>query len=86
MSQLQAQQANVTSGGDAKGSGGSSNYSVGQVVYTTNTGSTGTVAQGIQQSRELYGLIYQNNYFIKISAINNNNNKANQAVSFLSFA
>jgi len=50
VSQLQAQQASVASGGEATGSGGSSSYSVGQVVYTTNTGSTGTVAQGIQQA------------------------------------
>jgi len=47
---LQAQQSNVASGGDAIGLGGSSSYSVGQIVYTTNTGSTGTVTQGIQQS------------------------------------
>ena len=43
------------SGGEAAGSGGSSSYSVGQLVYTTNTGS-GTVTQGVQQSVELYTL------------------------------
>lgn len=47
---LIAQQSNVTSGGVATGSGGSSSYSVGQIIYTTNTGSTGSVAQGIQQA------------------------------------
>lgn len=47
---LIAQQSNVTSGGVLTGSGGSSSYSVGQIVYTTNTGSTGSVAQGIQQA------------------------------------
>ena len=31
------------------GSGGTSSYSVGQVVYTTNTGANGSVAQGVQQ-------------------------------------
>ena len=42
------------SGGDASGSGGSSSYSVGQVVYTTNTSvSNGSVAQGIQQPYEV---------------------------------
>jgi hypothetical protein len=50
ISSLQAQQNVVSSGGDATGSGGGSSYSIGQVVYTTNSGSTGTVAQGIQQA------------------------------------
>jgi len=46
---LQAQEAITTTGGNASGSGGSVSYSVGQVVYTTNTGTTGSVAQGVQQ-------------------------------------
>jgi hypothetical protein len=47
---LYAQQASVTSGGDATGSGGSASYSIGQVVYTTNLGTNGSVAQGIQNA------------------------------------
>jgi hypothetical protein len=39
-------------GGEATGSGGSVSYSVGQVVYTTNTGINGSVAQGVQQPYE----------------------------------
>ena len=54
--QLYAQQANVASGGNATGSGGSSSYSVGQIIYTTNSGSTGTVAQGIQQAYTIVSL------------------------------
>ena len=46
----QAQQATNATGGDASGSGGTVAYSVGQVVYTTNTGTNGSVAQGVQQS------------------------------------
>ena len=49
----QAQQATTTSGGIASGSGGTVAYSVGQVVYTTNTGSNGSVAQGVQQPYEI---------------------------------
>ncbi|MFM2191538.1 MAG: hypothetical protein RLZZ118_495, partial [Bacteroidota bacterium] len=45
----QAQQATTATGGDATGSGGSAAYSVGQIVYTTHTGTTGSVAQGVQQ-------------------------------------
>jgi hypothetical protein len=52
---MYSQQTIPTSGGDATGSGGSSSYTVGQLVYTTNTGS-GTVSQGVQQSIELFTL------------------------------
>ena len=50
---LQAQTSINATGGDASGSGGSASYSVGQVVYTTNTGTNGTVAQGVQQPFEI---------------------------------
>src|ERR1019366_3300019 len=46
---VQAQEATVAAGGDAKGSGGSVSYSIGQIVYTTNTGSTSSVGSGVQQ-------------------------------------
>ncbi len=47
---LHAQQATTAAGGDATGPGGSVAYSVGQVVYTTNSGTGGSVAEGVQQS------------------------------------
>ncbi len=50
---LQAQEAFPVAGGDAVGSGGSVSYSVGQLVYTTNTGEDGSVAQGVQQPYEI---------------------------------
>ena len=51
---LQAQEAVLASGGDTSGSGGSISYSVGQVVYTTNTGTSGySVAEGVQQPYEI---------------------------------
>ncbi len=50
---VQAQEATVASGGDASGSGGSASYSVGQVVYTTNIGTNGSVVQGVQQPYEI---------------------------------
>lgn len=43
----------MTAGGNASGSGGSASYSIGQVVYTVNTGSNGTVLQGVQQPFEI---------------------------------
>jgi hypothetical protein len=50
---LQAQEAIPATGGNASGSGGSVSYSVGQVIYTTNTGTHGSVAQGVQQPYEI---------------------------------
>jgi hypothetical protein len=50
---LQAQESVNVTGGNASGSGGSASYSVGQVVYTTNTGTNGSVAQGVQQPYEI---------------------------------
>jgi Secretion system C-terminal sorting domain len=48
-----AQQATVASGKNASGSGGSLSYTVGQIVYTTNSGTNGSLAQGVQQPFEI---------------------------------
>ena len=48
-----AQEALPASGGNALGSGGSVSYSVGLVVYTTNTGTSGSIAQGVQQAYDI---------------------------------
>lgn len=50
---LQAQESVPATGGNASGSGGSASYSIGQMVYTTNTGTNGSVAQGVQQPYEI---------------------------------
>ena len=50
---LQAQTSVNATGGNASGSGGSASYSVGQLAYTTNTGTNGSVAQGVQQAFEI---------------------------------
>jgi len=62
----QAQQATTAAGGDAIGSGGSAAYSVGQIVYTTHTGTTGSVAQGVQQPYEIYVELGIDNSFIAL--------------------
>jgi hypothetical protein len=51
-----AQQAILASGGDASGNGGSVTYSLGQIVYTSNTGPKGSVNQGIQEAYEIITL------------------------------
>ena len=53
LSTLMAQETIPATGGNASGSGGTVSYSVGQVVYTTNTGTNGSVAQGVQQPFEI---------------------------------
>jgi hypothetical protein len=50
---LQAQNTISASGGNASGSGGSVSYTIGQIVYTTNTGTNGSAAQGVQQPFEI---------------------------------
>lgn len=50
---LQAQTSVNVTGGNASGSGGSASYSAGQVVYTTITGTNGSVAEGVQQPYEI---------------------------------
>jgi len=47
------QQTVVTAGGDATGPGGSSSFSIGQVVYTASTGSGGSENQGVQHPLEI---------------------------------
>ena len=54
---LHAQEGFSTSGGQALGTAGSSSYTVGQTVYDTYTGSTGSVAQGIQQTYDIVALL-----------------------------
>lgn len=63
---IYAQQANVTSGGNAIGFGGSVSYSVGQLVYTTETGTNGSVTQGVQQAIEIIVLGIDNFPEIKL--------------------
>jgi hypothetical protein len=65
---MYAQQSIPATGGDATGSGGSSSYTVGQLVYTTTTGS-GSVIQGIQQSIELFTLSNPQLSTVNLSAV-----------------
>lgn len=51
---VNAQEAIPASGGDASGSGGSVSYSVGQTLYSTNTGGDGSLVQGVQHPYEIF--------------------------------
>jgi hypothetical protein len=50
---IHAQTSINSTGGIASGIGGSVSFSVGQLVYTTNTGINGSLVQGVQQPYEI---------------------------------
>ena len=50
---MQAQEAVATSGGEASGSGGAVSYTVGQAFYVTHTGTSVSIAEGVQQPIEI---------------------------------
>ncbi len=51
--QLKAQQAVAAAGGNASGSGGSVSWTAGQTCFSTFTGLSGSVAEGVQQPYEI---------------------------------
>lgn len=61
ISVIYAQEAVLTAGGDASSSSGSLAYSVGQVVYTTNSNTDGAVSKGVQQAFEIFTLSIDDN-------------------------
>ena len=70
---LYAQEGLTASGGEATGAGGTASYSVGQVFYTSNTGSTGIVSQGVIQPFEVYIIlgIEETEIYLEMSAYPN---------------
>ena len=55
-SSLWAQQNTVSTGGSATGAGGTVSYSVGQIDYSSYSGSNGSIHQGVQQPLEFFNL------------------------------
>lgn len=51
---VKAQKSVTTTSDNASGTGGTINYSIGQLVYTTGTGADGSSVQGIQQPYEFF--------------------------------
>ena len=71
---LQAQTSVNATGGNASGIGGSASYSVGQLAYTTNTGTNGSVSEGVQQAFEISvvtGIEEAKDIFLNVSAYPN---------------
>jgi hypothetical protein len=53
---MYSQETISSAGGKATGSGGSSTYTIGQLVYTTHTENNGSIYQGVQQAYEFQTL------------------------------
>lgn len=53
LSGIKAQESVSSTGGNGTGSGGTVNYTIGQIVYTFSASTTGSVAQGVQQPFEI---------------------------------
>jgi len=53
LSAIHAKETITTTGGNALGNGGIISYSIREIVYTINTGTNGSVAQGVQQPYEI---------------------------------
>ena len=69
--ELSAQENTVASGGKATGSGGTVSYSLGQVVYSTNIGTNGSVSQGVQQPYAVSTTVGINETSIQLNAYPN---------------
>ena len=68
--QLSYSQETVPStGGDATGTGGTSSFTVGQVFYTNNISSSGSVSQGIQQAFEIQTLSNPGLLTVQLTAV-----------------
>jgi len=50
---VQGQKTFAATGGTASGTGGTAAYTAGQLVFNVNTGTTGSVIQGVQQPYEI---------------------------------
>jgi hypothetical protein len=65
---MHSQETISTAGGKATGSGGSSTYTIGQLVYTTQTESNGSISQGVQQAYEFQTLSNQELTIVNLKA------------------
>ena len=49
-----AQSALSASGGNSSGNGGTACYTIGQMFYSANVGTSGQISEGVQQAYEIY--------------------------------
>lgn len=66
-SELFSQEAIAAAGNDATGPGGTASYTIGQIDYTFNSGTTGQVSQGVQQAYEIFSTAGAENLKIELN-------------------
>lgn len=64
LSQLNAQDSVLSSGGNSSGSSGNASYSVGQIFYKTVNGATTYLSQGVEQPFEIQTVLGLDNFNI----------------------
>jgi hypothetical protein len=64
-----AQEIVPSTGGNAPGTGGTSSFTVGQVFYTSNASSTGSVSQGLQPAFEIQTLSNPGLLTVQLTAV-----------------
>ena len=64
LSQLNAQESVLSSGGNSSGSSGNASYSVGQIFYKTVNGATTYLSQGVEQPFEIQTVLGLDNFNI----------------------
>lgn len=65
---LSAQNSTLSSGGQATGTGGSVSYSIGQITYSSLSGTNGSLIQGVQQPYEISIITSINDLAIDLKA------------------
>lgn len=71
-----AQNSTNSTGGEAIGLGGKSSYSIGVLVYKTDSSNTGNIEQGIQHAFEIYTIgINETEFNISLSIFPNPTNE-----------
>ena len=63
---VNAQQVITTTSGNASGNGGTVNYTVGQIAYSTHNNTNGTITQGVQQPYDISPILGANNHSINL--------------------
>lgn len=67
--QISAQETIAASGGNASAGNGSTNYSVGQVFYATDYGTTGSMMHGVEQPFEIQVVLGVDNFNISLELL-----------------
>lgn len=66
LSQVNAQESVLSSGGNSSGSSGNVSYSVGQIFYKTVNGTTAYLSQGVEQPFEIQVVLGSDNFNISL--------------------